>query len=596
MDVFAFDEEGRPVPDLEAGDFVLEEDGVPQKVEEFRSISSPDGAAAEPWLARRVSTNLGEAAAPGRTFAVVFDDIHLSEAGAARARATAAALLKGLGQRDTLVMASTGGALWCSGRVDRDSGGLAAALQRLKGLRPTELRGADQITDFEAVRIAQHNDSVVLRSVVDRWTRGSRVWEQTWGADGAPAGSAGAPGGLGGSGGPRTTLGSASSETQAVQALATQVYETARQRRQRSLRSVVRVLTALGGAAGRKALILVSERFLVDPTDPDLPLVSEASRRADAPIHVVDVGGLRPSDLQADQRRLEDVGPTLDEQQAVRAGLLGIATDNGGVVIGGSEDLVRGLERLEAESGHVYLLGYQPTNRVSDGKFRRILVSVRRPGVRIRARPGYFATSEIPSPAVASSREDPAGRLRAAKDAPFALPGIALRMSAYTFDATREGTTRTLLVSELRIDDLTFEETKGQFAAELDVLLTVTHFATGRTLGDLPVGIKLAARSDVRGQNAWHRVTQEVNLLPGAWAAKVVVRDRRSGVIGSVTHSLDVPGAGEMARLLSGAQRRGGGRSHASGAARPAPGATHVRGSRGPLLRDPGLRRDAGPD
>jgi hypothetical protein len=167
VDVSAFDEEGRPVPDLEAGDFVLEEDGAPQKVEEFRSISAPGGAAAEPWLARRVSTNLGEAAAPGRTFAVVFDDIHLSDAGAARARAAAAALLKGLGRGDTLVVASTGGALWCSGRVDRDSGGLAAALQRPKGLRPTELRGADQITDFEAARIAEHNDSVVLRSVVD---------------------------------------------------------------------------------------------------------------------------------------------------------------------------------------------------------------------------------------------------------------------------------------------------------------------------------------------------------------------------------------------------------------------------------------------
>jgi VWFA-related protein len=545
VDVSAFDEEGHPVLDLEAGDFVLDEDGATQKIEEFQSIPASEGAAREPWLAGRVSTNVGMGAtAPRRTFAVLFDDIHLSEAGAARARVAAALLLKGLGKGDALVMASTGGALWCSGRVDRDNEGLAAALQRLKGLRPTELRGADQITDFEATRIAEHNDSVVLRNVVERWTRGSRVWEQTWGADGAPAGSAGAPGELGGSGGPRTTLGSASSETQAVQALATQVYEAARQRRQRSLRSVVRVLTALGGAAGRKALILVSERFLVDPTDLDLAQVSAASRRADTPIHVVDVGGLRPSDLQADQRRLEDVGPTLDEQQAVHAGLLGIAADNGGVVIGGSEDLARGLARLEAESGHVYLLGYRPTIRATDGKFRRVHVTARRPGVVIRARPGYFATSESTSPADASGREDPAERLRAARDAPFALPGIALRMSAYTFDATRDGTIRTLLVSELRIDDLTFQETNGQFSAELDVLLTVTHYATGRTLGERPVGIKLAARSDVRGQNAWHRVTQEVNLLPGAWAAKVVVRDRRSGVVGSVTHSLDVPGKG----------------------------------------------------
>ena len=151
----------------------------------------------------------------------------------------------------------------------------------------------------------------------------------------------------------------ASSETQAVQALATQVYEAAKQRRQRSLRSIVRALTALGGAGGRKSLIFVSERFLNDPSDREFALVSAASRRADAPIYVVDVGGLRPSDLQADQRRLEDVGPTLDEQQAVSAGLASLAAENGGLAITGADDLARGLEKLEAESRHYYLLGYR---------------------------------------------------------------------------------------------------------------------------------------------------------------------------------------------------------------------------------------------
>ena len=295
-----------------------------------------------------------------------------------------------------------------------------------------------------------------------------------------------------------------------MQALATQVYEAARQRRQRAFRSIVRALTALGGAGGRKSLIFVSERFLNDPSDREFALVSAASRRAEAPIYVVDVGGLRPSDLQADQRRLEDVGPTLDEQQAESAGLAAIAAESGGFAITGADDLARGLERLEAESRHHYLLGYQPTNPIPDGKFRRIRVSVRRPGVQVRARPGYFALPTDPSPDTGPGREDPAQRMREAADAPFALPGIALRMSAYTYDTTREGTTRTLLVSELKIDDLTFEEKEGQFSAELDVLLTVTHYATGLSLGDRPVGIQLAARSDVRGQNAWHRITQEV--------------------------------------------------------------------------------------
>ena len=289
--------------------------------------------------------------------------------------------------------------------------------------------------------------------------------------------------------------------------------------------------------------------------------MSAASRRADAPIYVVDVGGSSPSDLQADQRRLEDVGPTLDEQQAVRAGLASLAAENGGVAITGAEDLARGLERLEAESRHYYLLGYQPTNRVSDGKFRRIRVSVRRPGVQVRARPGYFAVPADPSPDAGRDREDPARPIRRGEPTrPSPCPASPCGCRAYTFDATREGTTRTLLVSELRIDDLTFEEKKGQFSAELDVLLTVTHYATGRTLGDRPVGIQLAARSDVRGQNAWHRITQEVDLAP-----------RRLGGQGRGPgppergHRKRHPLAGrarrgELAGLLSGAERRRVGR------------------------------------
>jgi VWFA-related protein len=546
VDVGVFDEQGRPVRDLDAGDFVVEEDGVAQRIEGVQSVAASEGASSEPWLASRVSTNLGAKSANAPTLVVVLDDIHLSERGAARARAAAARLLEGLGQGSQVGVVSTGGGIWCSGRIERDREGLMSAIQRLTGQRLAELRGADQITDYEAMRIAQHNDTVVLRRVVDRWTRNSRLWEQTWGADTAPGGATGttdaalrAPGSRA-SGDIRTALGSSSGETQAVQALATQAFETARQGRQRTYRSLLRILTALGATEGRKSVVFLSESFLNDSSDPEFALVTSASRRANAPIHVIDVGGLAASDLQADQRRIEDVGPTLEEQQEMRARLAGIAAECGGFAITGTDDLAEALERLVTESSRYYLLGYQPTNRVADGTYRRIRVAVRRSGVQVRARPGYVALP--PEAAAGGGRQDPARRMREAADAPFALAGIDLRMSAYTFDTTRERTTRTLLVSELRLDDLSFVEADGQFSAELDVLLTVTHFETGRTLGDRPVGIKLAARSDVRGQAAWHRITQEVQLQPGAWLAKIVVRDRRSGAVGSVTHSLDVPG------------------------------------------------------
>lgn len=43
------------------------------------------------------------------------------------------------------------------------------------------------------------------------------------------------------------------------------------------------------------------------------------------------------------------------------------------------------------QSGSYYLLGFQSTNANADGRFRRVRVTVNRPGVTVRTRSGYFA-------------------------------------------------------------------------------------------------------------------------------------------------------------------------------------------------------------
>ena len=37
------------------------------------------------------------------------------------------------------------------------------------------------------------------------------------------------------------------------------------------------------------------------------------------------------------------------------------------------------------------MLGYQPVNTAFDGKYRKIEIRVKRPGLRVRARQGYLA-------------------------------------------------------------------------------------------------------------------------------------------------------------------------------------------------------------
>jgi hypothetical protein len=74
--------------------------------------------------------------------------------------------------------------------------------------------------------------------------------------------------------------------------------------------------------------------------------------------------------------------------------------------------------------GSYYLLSYTPSNDAYDGKFRTIEVKVRRPGLRIQARRGYFAVR--PSSALILADEAPAVAALDRRPKPDAFPfGVA---------------------------------------------------------------------------------------------------------------------------------------------------------------------------
>ena len=54
-----------------------------------------------------------------------------------------------------------------------------------------------------------------------------------------------------------------------------------------------------------------------------------------------------------------------------------------------TNDLGRALLRIADEGRVYYILGYVPSDQAKPGSYRRIEVRVRRPGLKVRARPGY---------------------------------------------------------------------------------------------------------------------------------------------------------------------------------------------------------------
>src|SRR5205085_1037021 len=83
-----------------------------------------------------------------------------------------------------------------------------------------------------------------------------------------------------------------------------------------------------------------------------------------------------------------------------------------------------------ADLSSYYVMQYYSTNTKLDGRFRSISVRVKRPGVQVRARPGYLAPTEAETKALtaASKPSLPAGVTAIRRRAPI----VALRRGPST--------------------------------------------------------------------------------------------------------------------------------------------------------------------
>ena len=114
VDAVVVDAKGRAVPGLTQADFTVLEGGVPQTITSFEGVQLPAESAAPPLAPRfPFSTNQSPEARPGRTFVIVFDDIHLSIAQAQRAKAAVVGFLRtGARPGDRVSLVATGGGAW----------------------------------------------------------------------------------------------------------------------------------------------------------------------------------------------------------------------------------------------------------------------------------------------------------------------------------------------------------------------------------------------------------------------------------------------------------------------------------------------------
>jgi hypothetical protein len=171
-------------------------------------------------------------------------------------------------------------------------------------------------------------------------------------------------------------------------------------------------------APGRKTVVYFAQRFDVPSKFDDVfrSLISEANRAAVA-IYTIDARGVRGGgDLDAARSAMErvesvsrsastdninpqsaranfDVAENVSgsTRQDMRVWLGQLSEETGAVLVGGSNDLRKGTDKVLADAAAYYEISYLPSSNAYDGTYRKIDTKVSRAGVKLQSRAGYFA-------------------------------------------------------------------------------------------------------------------------------------------------------------------------------------------------------------
>jgi len=522
VDATVTDANGNPVTDLTRDDFEILEDGKPQKISTFAAVNIPivrddrPVVTAEP-IERDVQTN---ARADGRLYLIVLDSWHTEPLNALRVKQSARAFIEQrLGTNDLAAVVHTSG---------RSNWG----------------------QDFTSNRR-------LLMAAIDRFI-GEKVPSATLERLDAFAGG-------------RPLIGPGNPVNSRDRGMVDPLEMERGDRARRTLRSLQNLSNYMAGIHGRrKSLIFISEGLSYDLADPwsavDATLIMDSVRdaigaatRANVSIFAVDPRGLGTgtelgiemggvpgsdaTDMTGQPVNTQGMGLSslMNEARLGQFSLQVMAEETGGFAAINRNDFKNVFERIVQENSAYYLLGYAPPSMKRNGKFHKIAVKVKRPGLRVRARKGYAAPrgkapAEKPLPANASS---PA--MREAMNSPVPVAGLPMRVFAGAFKGPAPNASVALAV-EMEASDFKFTDKDGQASNTLEVSFTPIDAG-----GNLKPGKKSRAALALKPETLAAVNARGVRLLsaldmpPGRYQIRVAATEEVGGTTGSVLYDLEIP-------------------------------------------------------
>ncbi len=323
-----------------------------------------------------------------------------------------------------------------------------------------------------------------------------------------------------------------------------------------TLEVMQQIAQSCAGLPGRKAMIWASAGFpfsinetsmVLQETGPRLSLPTDiwplyqktwkALNQAQIALYPVDVRGLvNPLYVSTGMSRPEDSyyahaqwqhADTLTTFQT-------FAEATGGRAFFNSNDLKAAFQKASDDNSSYYMLGYYLDRKNKKAGWHKLSVKLRREGVQIRARNGFFLTQGGPETTDKTQME-------IALTSPLAYTAIPITGQwLEVMPATEQGKKKVTFLLTMPANFAEIEEGDNNHA--LLEFATVARTASGQSAGEMSKTIDIHLKPDSLKQVREHGMDYHgsLNVAPGEYTVHFVVEDRLSGRIGSVAATLTV--------------------------------------------------------
>ncbi|HMD86514.1 MAG TPA: VWA domain-containing protein [Terriglobia bacterium] len=313
----------------------------------------------------------------------------------------------------------------------------------------------------------------------------------------------------------------------------------------RGIESLVRRLTSL---PGQRSVVIVSGGFLTDTLLFELSQIADRALRAGIIISAIDARGLySDATFDASQSSFANsngaaaIGQrhTLLVQSARRQtdGMQTLALDTGGIFFENSNDLEAGFRKAAGLPEAFYLLAFSPQNLKLDGAFHPLQVKlVSAKGLSVQARKGYYAPRKPNDPAVQEKEE-----IREAvfsQDETHELP-----IDVHTqFFMKSETDARISVLTRIDLRQLHFRKDGDRNLDNL-TFVTVVFDQDGHVVSAQQKSVNLHLRDGSLERYMQTGISSRslIDVKPGTYLVRAIVRDSESGQISGLNRTVEIP-------------------------------------------------------